>query len=314
MPLNYNNISPSASLRLKYSEATIRNTLTRATALNRGSTIDIPCDWYVHLPLRKSYYGTGVSETFRRDFYFELLETCLLGKDYKVYLHDPGIYYVAIPNFNSVTFPRKFDVFLEPTFIATLRSNIQDRSKTDFFIGANGPWFDKSGNLYGKAYSEGALQTVTSSVPGNTSLMYVQWNSPNTLTLDIGEASGGDGFSSLPKFIIDGDIQNIDDVRSKPGVGRHIFAYHPAKDLVFIIVRENELKNTANFNIDEVAEMLVFLGFKKAAFFDGSTSVYLYEYNYKGEGRTIIDCLTTGKNIALDLGYGIKKDNTATSD
>ncbi len=321
MPLDTSNISSSAFNSLNNSDYGRFNTLTRATAINRGAPIALPCDLDIYLPMRKSWYGTGVSDSFRRDLYYDLMDACLTGKAYKVFLHELGIYYVAIPDFTSISNPRKFDVLPEPTNVITMKQNIESRSKADFLVAGNGPWFNDSIGrpVIGPAYSEGSLQTVAGSIAGNNAIMYVQWNSPNTLVLGTGEATGGDGFSSLPPLIRDGAIQDVSDIRNNPGIGRHIFAYNPTRDLVFIFVREHDVENTSKFNIDEVAEMLFFLGFEKAAFFDGSTSVLLYEYNHKGKGRYLIDSLTLEKNGnlllgGLDIVYGIKKNNTGTTD
>jgi hypothetical protein len=240
------------------------------------------------------------------------------GKQYKILKHDEDTYYTVIPGMNS----RKFKVLFEDDFgVNTLRGTIAAQSANNFLIGGNAPWFglpnpDTSRNMTGKAFSNGSVIAIPTDKA--TAPYSLQWNSVSSgsppLYLQfrkIQEADGGEGISSLPGLIwektkITGINTGHQDCINRPTVSRHIAAYNKTIDMYIDIGYKND--EGSGIEIDKIADALIALEFDYAMFLDGSDSVFLWEYNGPGKGRPFVDDLSFFKNISLDVGFAIKKN------
>lgn len=268
--------------------------------------------------------------------YFSKLNSQFGTKDYAVLNHTYDIDYVAIKNVDS----KKFHVIFK-ALSATLEDTVFAQDPKTFLFAGNGPFFKEEGSLpwdlVGKTYINNNPITYFPQT-GPNSTRYVEWDNPALPNIpgyplkhlrigDVGNASGGDGFSSIapmiglytspgvwnPSKIQMGDTDSETFLKASSSsqyygkfVSRHIVAYHPNQDILFII-----LKHYYDFyaNIGPLADSLVGLGVPFAVFFDGASSVALWQYGKGVANPVLYDTFfwagKNDKNSNLHVGYGI---------
>jgi hypothetical protein len=264
---------------------------------------------------------------------------------YAICNHIEKLDYVAIPNFDSRVFHVLYDsVQADASLTTTLAVSYYyyklPSVNTPLLVGGNGPFFEQIVDpalfhikLLGNSYKDNIKNPYNAFTGTASSSRIIQWDATkkiqfkNNLDSPPGVLNGGDGFESLPPIIWptgsggsaviaptaadSGMINSSTDTgmfAKGPHYSRHIVAYHATKKWLLIIVGLGGYFSTLDpSSMTELYNNLQKLGFTYAVFFDGASSVFLWEFSGKGTGSAIRgdDYFDAKKDKYLHLGYGI---------
>lgn len=314
--------------------------LTNVVQVGKGGQVasSVAYKTGVLLPLKKDAHGKSTdSDATKKEIYFKKLDAYLLNRKYGIFSHDAeGTKYAVVPKFLEAGSSKEFNTLVRTdtglfssqtftAFIKTLKSDYNDTA-SEFYYATAGPFHDHTGlNWFvaGIVYKDN-VDVFPGNPLGTLTKRSVQWQytapgSPSTLEFLNEAPLHGHGFQTTVHFITEDPL-----VAAKPKVnklaggyasaqgvdGFSIMAYHSGKDLLFSIVKKDQLSG----KIDEITDMLEVLGVLDATFMDGGGSCFLYEYAGSGGGHfhvksgttTAVESNRDGASFGLHVAYGIR--------
>lgn len=321
-------ISSTALARLRNIDRGKYFSLRDIVAETKGSSAAEEYETANYLPIDKDDYSYGAYE------YFDFLTRRLGTREYGVFQHTLSTYYIAIPNFLTKF---KFTPLIKPLG-QKMTDYIPTLDKTKFILAADSMFHNKGYGwdpliywiVVNQVFINNTPQFATSEFDIGYNTKYIQWkNTPELNFGSVGNNSSnpgsGNAMSSFPNNAgIFNSVLNKEGYAKALGAGRDgkaLFAYHSIRDIAFCIVQEHSagkyIQTTDPFDAQKILESLDDFGFSNALFMDGSSSVFLYEYNSVGGGQFLVNALddwgnagSNSKNYAsagLRVAYGIER-------